>query len=259
MTFSDFWTNQNNPSLPKSKYLYGTRHILVLAFTVLACIILTLIFYKKSNKAKQILFYCLGSILLCFEVLSRVVNLIITTDYSIENIFKIIVPMHICSVMVWVFIIAIFSHNKTLSEFSVIGGILATVAFLSYPAVGLNRVYMSFTCIYSTFSHAIGFVTAILMVTLGMVRFKFKDIWKIYTCFAVMFLWGVLLDFVILPGSDYMYIVNDPLELGLPFPYQILYAVILGAYVAIYYLVNWIVDKIKYNKTKNQSQTIANN
>lgn len=260
MSFSDFWTNQNNPSLPKSEYLYGTRHILVLAFTAIACIILTLIFYKKSDKAKQILFYCLGSILLCFEVLSRVVNLIITTDYSFENIFKIIVPMHICSVMVWMFIIAIFSHNKTLSEFSVIGGILATVAFLAYPAVGLNRVYMSFTCIYSTFSHAIGFITAILMLTLGMVHFKFKDIWKMYVCFAVMFLWGVMLDFVIFPGSDYMYIVKDPLELGLPFPYQILYGALLGVYVAIYYLVTLIVDKIKDSKTKkSQNITTANN
>lgn len=45
MTFHDFWTNENNPTLPKSEYLYNTRHILVLVGTVLACLILTLIFY----------------------------------------------------------------------------------------------------------------------------------------------------------------------------------------------------------------------
>lgn len=248
MTFHDFWTNENNPSLPKSEYLYNTRHILVLVGVLIACIILTLIFYKKSEKAKNILFYVLGGTLLFFEILSRIVNLIITTDYSFVNIFKIITPMHICSVMVWVFIIAIFSRKEILMEYSVIGGFLATIAFLAYPAVGLNRVYMSFTCFYSTFSHAVGFVTVILMITLGKVHFKFKDIWKIYLCLAIMFLWGVLLDFVILPGSDYMYLVNDPLELKLNFPYQILYGVILVFYVLIYYVISFLVRKIKVKR-----------
>ena len=251
MTFHDFWTNENNPSLPKSEYLYNTRHILVLVGILIACVTLTLIFYKKSEKAKNILFYVLGSILLFFEILSRIVNLIITTDYSLENIFKIIAPMHICSVMVWVFIIAIFSHKKTLMEFSVIGDLLATVAFLAYPAVGLNKVYMSFTCIYSTFSHSIGFVTVILMMTLGKVHFQFKDIWKIYLCFAIMFLWGVLLDFVILPGSDYMYLVNDPLELKINIPYQLLYGIILVFYVLLYYVIGFLIKKIKGLKCKN--------
>ena len=254
MTFHDFWTNENNPTLPKSEYLYNTRHILVLVGTVLACLILTLIFYKKSEKAKNILFYVLASILLFFEITSRIVNLIITNDYSFENIFKILVPMHICSVMVWVFIIAIFSHSKTLMAYSVIGGLIATVAFLAYPAVGLNRVYMSFTCIYSTFSHTIGFVTVILLMTLGKVHFKFKDIWKVYLCFAVMFLWGVLLDFVIFPGSDYMYIVNDPLELNLNFPYQILYAAVLIVYVLIFYVVDFIITKLKRPKPNKNNQ-----
>ena len=162
--------------------------------------------------------------------------------------------MHICSVMVWVFIIAIFSHSKTLMEYSVIGGLIATVAFLAYPAVGLNRVYMSFTCIYSIFSHAIGFVTVILLMTLGKVHFKFKDIWKVYLCFAVMFLWGVLLDFVIFPGSDYMYIVNDPLELNLNFPYQILYAAVLIVYVLIFYVVDFIITKLKRPKPNKNNQ-----
>lgn len=162
--------------------------------------------------------------------------------------------MHICSVMVWVFIIAIFSHCKTLMEYSVIGGLIATVAFLAYPAVGLNRVYMSFTCIYSTFSHTIGFVTVILLMTLGKVHFKFKDIWKVYLCFAVMFLWGVLLDFVIFPGSDYMYIVNDPLELNLNFPYQILYAAVLIVYVLIFYVMDFIITKLKRPKPNKNNQ-----
>ena len=55
MSFHDFWTNENNPSLPKSEYLYGTRHIIVLVSVAVTCILLSLLFFKKSDKAKRIL------------------------------------------------------------------------------------------------------------------------------------------------------------------------------------------------------------
>jgi len=42
MTIKDFFTNENNPTLPKSEYLYNTRHILVLVTVVVLCIILTI-------------------------------------------------------------------------------------------------------------------------------------------------------------------------------------------------------------------------
>lgn len=136
-----------------------------------------------------------------------------------------------------------------LLNFGVIGGLLATVAFLLYPAVGLNRVYMSFTCIYSTFSHMLGFVTCVLMLTLGLAEFEFKKMWQTYLCFLVMFAWGALLNFVIFPGSDYMYMVNDPLELNLNFPYQILYALLLVVYIFIFYLIYYFKQKLNNRRT----------
>lgn len=243
MSFSDWWTNSNNPSLPKSEYLFGTRHITLLLTTLILCIILTIIFRKKSDKAKRILFLTFGFIFLFFEILSRIVNLIILDNYTVENIAKIILPMHICSVMVWVFIFAIFTKKQFLIKFSVVGGILATTAFLLYPAVGINQTYMAFTNIYSTVSHMLGFICCILLMTLGQVKFEIKKIWQTYLCLAIMFLWGVLLDFVIFPGSDYMYIVNDPLELGLSFPYQILYGIVIIIYTFAYYGIYWLIKR----------------
>lgn len=245
MTFSDFWTDKNNPSLPKAEYLYGTRHIVVLILTLVAIIALTWIFYKRSEKTKQTLFYVFASILLFFEIASRVVNLIIEESYTLESVVKILLPMHMCSVMVWVFIIAIFTKNQCLLNFGVIGGGLATLAFLLYPAVGLNKTYMSFTCIYSTFSHMLGFITVILLMTLKRVRFEFKKIWQPFLCFGVMFGYGALLNWVIFPGSDYMYLRNDPLELNLPFPYHILYLVIIAVYISLFYIVNWLIRKAR--------------
>lgn len=257
MSFVDFWTNNNNPSLPKSEYLYGVRHIIVLVLTAILCVVFTLIFRKRSERAKKILFYCFGGFFLFFEVSTRIVNLIIATDYSFANIMNILLPMHICSVMVWVFIVAIFTRKQFLLNYSVVGGVLATIAFLLYPAVGLNKVYMSFTCIYSVMSHMAGFICCILLMTLGVAKFELKKIWQPLVCFAVMFCWGALLNFVIFPGSDYMYMINDPLELGLPFPYQILYVVIILIYTLAYHLIYEWNEKIKAIRKINNSKLLG--
>lgn len=247
MSFKDFWTNKNNPKLEESEYLYGTRHIIMLAIVVLLAVTLSLIFRKKSEKVKNILFYVFGGVFLFFEIASRVVNLIIADTYTLKSVAKIILPMHICSVMVWVFIVAIFSRKQFLINFSVVGGILATTAFLLYPAVGINQVYMSFTCIYSTVSHMLGFVCCILLMTLGRADFHFKDIWKTFLCFAVMFLWGVLLDFIIFPGSNYMYIVKNPLPINFHIPYQIIFLLIIIAYICIYYVIYTLTHRKRGN------------
>lgn len=251
MTFKDWWMNTNNPSLPKSEYLYNRRHIFVLILTLVLCVGLTLIFRKKNEKAKNVLFIIFGSIFLALELLSRIVDLIILETYTWQSFLEIILPLHICSVMVWIFIFAIFTRKQFLINYSVIGGILATIAFLLYPAVGLNRVYMSFTCLYSTISHMLGFVCCILLITLGKTKFNFANMWKSYLCLVVMFCWGAIANFLIFPGADYMYMINDPLELNLNFPYQILYVGILIVYVFAYYFIAWLNKKFKKKVKSN--------
>ena len=247
MSFKDWWTNENNPSLPKNEYMFGTRHIIMICIAVLSVIILSIIFHNKSQKTKNIVMGILVSVLLFFEIVSRIVNLIIAKD----SVFVILTPMHICSVAVWVVIISYFFKIKTLINFATIVALLSTIAFLISPAVGINRTFISFTCLYSITSHVTGFVVSILFMTLGYANFKFKDIWKTYLCFAIMFLWGVLIDFVILPGEDYMYLRNDPLELNLNFPYQILYMTIIAVYILLFYLITFIKNKItSRNKEK---------
>lgn len=250
MTFYDWLSNTNNPKLQPKEYLFGTRHIIMISITILAVIVLSIIFYKKSEKAKKILLTVLISILLFFEITSRIVNFVITSDFSWQNIFKIIMPLHICSVAVIVVIIAYFTKNKTLLSFATIVGLLATFGFLIYPAVGINQKYIAFTNLYSIVSHMTGFIVASLFINLGFVQFKFQDIWKTYLCFAIMFAWGALVDFVILPNSDYMYLRNDPLELNLGFPYHILYLIIISIYISAYYLIYYIIQQVKLKHNK---------
>ena len=255
MSLHDWFTNENNPSLSQKEYLFGTRHIVMICIAILSVIVLSVVFYKKSQKSKNILLTILVSILLFFEIVSRIVNLVICTNFSWQNILEILLPMHICSVAVVTLIIAYFSKNKLLINFSTVLGILATSIFLLYPAVGINRTHVSFTCLYSIISHVTGFVVVCLLINLGYAKFILKDIWQNYVCFVIMFGYGALLDFVILPGSDYMYLLNDPLELGLGFPYHIVYGAILTIYIFTFYFVTFVVDKIKKCK---QNDNVTN-
>ena len=256
MTFMDWLKNENNPRLDKSEYLYGPRHIMLLVITVLLCFGIYFLFRKRSDKTKRIMFTVCVTILLLFEIATRVVNLWFAESYTLENVAKIILPMHICSVMVWVFIIAVYRNNKMLLRYSAIAGLLATFAFLAYPAVGINQKYMAFTNVYSTFSHMLGFVLCVSLMSLRYVDFRFKHIWQPYLCLIIMFTYGYLLNWHIFPGSDYMYMRNDPLELGLSFPYQYLYCGILVVYVFMFYFINLFTRKKVKKEVTNEVENI---
>lgn len=250
MDWSMFWNNVGNPKLPKSEYLYSWKHLLCIGIVIALVIALSIIFRNKSQKAKDFLIKVFGWFFLFWEVSTRIVNLITTTDYSFASIIKIILPMHICSVIVWVFIIMAFTKNKTLINFSAICGLLATVAFLAYPSTGFVFTYPTFTVLYSISSHMMGFVVSVLLITLGYAKFEFKDLWKMLLCFAIMLAYGALIDFVILPGENYMFLIEPPVEILSTIPYQIVYGVLLLAYIMLFYVISAIVKKCK--KTSNK-------
>lgn len=247
MNWKMFWTNDGNPKL--KNYLYNTRHIFCLLIVVVFCIGFSILLKRKDEKWKKIFFTVIASIFLFFEISSRVVNLIITKEYSIEKISNILLPMYICSIVVWFLIIGLYTDNNIILEFATICGLIATTAFLLYPAVGLNRQYMTFTQLYSTITHMLGFVTCIVMMTAHKVVFRTQDLPIILSIFIGMFLYGFLIDFYILPGNDHMYLLNDPLELKLPFNYRLLYGVVLFVYICSFYIIPLIQNKIKERKT----------
>jgi len=259
MTLKDWLRNENNPILPKSEYLYGTRHIVLLILTILFCFGVYFLLRKSSDKSKNIFLYVCASVLLFFEITSRIVNLVIANTYTLTTISQIILPMHMCSVMVWIFIIGIFSKNKFLLRYSAIMGLLSTLVFLLYPAVGINQKYMAFTNIYSTFSHMLGFILCVSLMSLRIVDFRFKKIWQPYVCATIMFAYGYLLNWVIFPGSDYMYMRNDPLGLGLNYPHQYLYSSILIVYIFTFYFVNLFTRRKESKIPLTLEEPIENN
>lgn len=248
--FLNWLIDENNPSLPKSEYLYGTRHLIVIGIVIALTILVFLIFKNKSQKTKKIFFVVSASLFLFFEIAFRVREILTETNLDTVRFFKILLPLHFCSVAVWFIMISILSNNKFMLNIAPILGILATGIYLGYPAVGLNKTFINFPQFYSIGSHSFGFVVSFSMITLKYSKFDIKKIWQPYLIFSLIIAYGALMNFVVFPGSDYMYMINDPIGLNIGIPYQLVFLAIVIFYTFIFFLPNLIRVIINRQKTR---------
>src|SRR5690554_5933006 len=102
------------PTVGKSDYLYKAPHLISLALVIVATLVITTLFSKKSEKTKRTVIVVFASILLGFEILSRVAHFIKGGEFFSSTV----IPMHFYSIMVWIIIVAAFSNNKHLYSIS---------------------------------------------------------------------------------------------------------------------------------------------
>lgn len=240
------------PTVNKSNYLYGAPHIITLAIVVAATLFLTLFFSKSTQKVKRRILLIMVGILIVFEVASRVVHLLKGGSWLSETM----IPMHFCSIMVWVIIIATLTNNKHLYSLSAMGGLIATLAFLLYPSVGFNKEVLKFSQYYSIISHSIGFVISIYLLSAGFASFKIKDIWIGATFLAANYLYAFLLNYWIMPGSNFMYYSENllPVSFGI---WIMIYITFVLTYFSSFYLIGHLSSKRKLKK-QDASNTTKN-
>lgn len=233
-------------SSPKAtNYLYGFNHILTLVLTIVFATFLVLYFKNKTEKSKYRVITVIAGILLFFEILHRVVSLIKGKDFITT-----MVPLHFCSIMVWIMIVAVFSKSKHLLSLAAIGGFLATVSYLAYPAVGLNAITIKFSDFYSIFSHCLGFVLSVYLLFSGFVSYKWKDIWMSFAFLVFVFIYSAIFNFVVYPGSNYMYYVESPFSFIKAPYFQIAFLAVVLIYIFSFYIV--------YNLRAKRKETFDN-
>lgn len=232
-------------SVKKANYLYQAPHLITLALAIIATIVLVLAFKNKSDKTKRVVLWVFFAIFLAFEILSRVFNIIKGGD-----LFKILAPMHFCSIMVWIIIVSIALNKKPLYSISALGGLLATTAYLLYPAVGLNVEVLNFSAFYSIFSHTLGFVASVWLIACGFTSYKFKNMWHSLVFAGAVIGYSAILNFVIYPGENYMYYVKNPFPFEIGAWFQVLYAAVVLTYISIFYVTYYFVKKHKNKISK---------
>ena len=254
MSFLDWLAGKNNPKLPKSEYLYGTRHLIVLGIVLVSAVVLSLILRNKSQKTKKIFFKICASIFLFFEIAQRIVNLVFADSYSFSWVMQKLLPLYFCSIAVVCIIIAIFTNFQPLINATAIMGLLVTTAYLLFPATGLNKTYISFDAFYSISSHCFGFVVSVLLITTRYAKFEFKDMWKTFVIFGIIIAYGLITSLVFFPNTDdYVFILKNPLEFESIVPYPIIYILFISAWISLFYVAEFSIGKIKQKQKEKKS------
>lgn len=238
MNLYDFFFNKS-PSI--DDYMYHTPHIITLVVVAVLGVLLVVFAKKMTEKQRRVLLWICFGILLAFEILHRV--------YRIVNnhAWYQFIPMHFSSLTVWIIMIAIIVKNKHFYNFSVICGLLASLAFLLHPATGFNAEVFRFDNYYSIMTHCVDFLFSVFVLACGYTQYKWKNFGVTGLCFSVIVVYSLLLNLVFFPGANYMYYIENITTL----PYIVFllgYISIVLIYLLSFYIINSIVTKIKAHK-----------
>lgn len=239
MTFKEWlFSSYPNPSISGQ---WGIQHILSLVLAIAIVVSIAFLFRGKNEKTRYTVIAILAGLILFFEITRRVINLIKTTDYSINNMLYILLPRPWCAISCWSIIIATIFRKKFLYNFSCFSGLLCAIIFYIYPSAGFNNQYLLFENIYSISTHALIFITSITLITLKFTQFNYKEIWQELICLFVIFLYAMLEIYGLkisddplyfMPGNEVMEIVGVQYGVYLP-----LYILFMFVYINIFYLI----------------------
>ena len=116
-------------------------------------------------------------------------------------------------------------------NFASLSALLCSVVFFVYPGVGFNNEHLLFMNWYSILTHALLLTTSITLITLGFTSFKYREIWKVAVCFALVFAYAFLEIFVLKVEEDPMYFMPDgDIQADI---LRISYGLYLFAYIAV--------------------------
>lgn len=253
MTLVDWILGRGIVKLPQSEYLYKTKHIVTLILVAITAISLAVAF-RKNKKGQKITLHTIIGIMLFFEIISRVVNLIKLDEVTFTSLYKVIMPCHFCSIVVITLLIGFYTKWQPLRNGSIVAGFLATTVFLLYPSVGFNTNIITLSQAYSIISHSLGFIVCVLMVTYKEVDFSMNKIHHTLIYFGAAILYMLFLNMVLLKGSNYGYFMED--ELGLDvgmFVYRLVLLAIVSFEIACCYLPPFIKKKITCRKQKTSN------
>ena len=258
MTFKQ-WLYGNDFNNPKIDGQWGTLHIITLIICVLLMVGITLLFRKKDEKTKRIVLIVIASILLFFEITRRIINITNPITFTKYNLLWVLLPRPGCAISVWLVILAPIIHKKWFYNFTSMISIICALIFFAYPGAGFNNQYILFENLCSIVTHSLFFIGAIVILTLNLSLFNYKNVKNELISLACLIIYCVLEMFVLTKNAN-----KDPLEAD-PFyilpnnevqeivsinnytVFLILYILFFALYFASFYLLS--IKKIK--KTLN--------
>ena len=242
-----------------AEYAYTGKHFLVLALALAATIGVFILFRKLNNDQRIKFLKIVAWVMVACEILSRISKLLYFADLgklTFGQAVQIILPIHFCSVIIWVLILSILLDYKPLLGFGSICGFFGCLVYLLYPAEGLGASFIHLRAFNSIFTHSVGFVICINMLIYKMVKLDIKDMWKTFVLLAGMVVWAGIMNWIFPYDTNgnlnnYMFMIKNPTGFSTePIPYQLVFALLAVVVFSSFYLIPYWINKHKSKKAE---------
>lgn len=245
------------------EYAYTLKHFIVLGLAILTTLAVYFIYRNKTEKTKRKSLVIAAYIMMGCEILAKVSKLVYFADLgklTFAQAIQTILPIHFCSIIIWVLIIAILIDYKPMISFGAVCGLLGTLVYLLYPAEGLGASFIHFRAFSSIFTHSIGFVVCTNLFLFKMVKLDIKDMWKTFVLLASMVIYCLIMN-LLFPYdangnlNNYLFMIKNPTPINTGvIPYQLVFALVAVVFFSSFYLIPYLINKIKEKKNLDNNK-----
>ena len=251
--FYKWFTASGVEYLDQSTYLYKTMHIAIIVAVLALTILVFFLFRKKGERVQRNFLLGVATLMITCEIFTRLSKLLFHAEQGVltlEQILKDVLPIHFCSVMIWVLIFAIIFDKRSVLSFGAVCGLIGCAVYLIYPVEGLDHSFFNIRMLNSPLTHGLGFVVCMNLFMWGFINIDLKDIWKTYILLSCLVIYGGIMN-IFLPGENYMFMVTNPTPINTgKIPYQVPFVLVAILVVFLIYLIPHFFKKIKQRKQK---------
>jgi len=199
----------------------------LIALTLILLLNLGFVYFRRveSSQARQRVRYAMATILILNEIGWHLWH-IFTGQWTIQTML----PLHVCSVLVFLGAAMLITRNDTLYEVQYLLGIGGAIQAVLTPDVGLYG-FPHFRFFQTFISHGLIISSAIYMTVVEGYRPTVKSLWRVFWLTNVYMIFVGLVNWAM--GSNYMFIARKPdtpslIDVLGPWPLYIIWLEVIG-------------------------------
>jgi hypothetical integral membrane protein (TIGR02206 family) len=226
--------------------LFGTKHLIVIAIEVAVILWLFLGWKNPTEKGKRRMRYLLAGILLVWESTWHIWSIAGGTWTVTYNL-----PLHICSIMVWLSIVMLLTRNYPIYEFAYFIGIAGAMQAFLTPEAGQYGLW-HFRAVQTVVVHG----TLIIIPIYMSLKEGFRPTGKSFLRVAIgVNAYMVVVYFINLAlGSNYLFIMHKPETASLldvlgPWPWYILSMEAMGFVIFFLLYLPWLIKDLRAKRS----------
>ena len=182
--------------------LFGAAHLVVLS--LLAVMIVFLIYLRKckSGQLNSMFRIIVAAVLIIDELLYHLWNMHIQ-EWTLQKML----PLHLCSVFVWLCAIMLLTKSRQIYEFAYFLGIGGALQVMLTPDIGdYNFPHFRFFQVF--LSHGLIITSALYMTIVEGMRPTLKSFARVFIWLNVYVVFVFFINLIV--GGNYLYIMQKP-------------------------------------------------